>query len=129
MRGLEDLAEYRFRVRGFLAFSETAAEAAGMTAQQYQMLQVVATAEGDACSIAGLAQRLLLKHHSAVELVDRGERAGLVRRVEDAADQRRWRVEMTAKGRAMLERLVGEHLGYLREHGAEMISTLRRVTR
>src|SRR5665213_1476074 len=81
------LAEFRFQLRKFLRFSEIAAEAAGISVQQYQMLQVIAAMpEGQGASISYLADRMILRHNSAVELVDRAVRAGMVRRESDDED-------------------------------------------
>lgn len=125
---LEELAEFRYRLRRFLGFSETAAEAAGISAQQYQLLQVVAAVEEDRrCSITYLAERLLLRHNSAVELVDRAERVGLVRRVADERDHRRSLVELTDRGGRILSRLVAEHLVEIETEGPEMVRALERL--
>ena len=87
---LRELAEFRYQLRRFLSFSEMASEAVGISAQQYQVLQVIATVpEGRPASISYLAERMMVRHNSAVELVDRTERAGLVRRVVDESDHRR----------------------------------------
>lgn len=122
--GLSQLAEFRFQLRQFLSFSESCAEAAGVTAQQYQLLQVVELAGASGHSISSVAERLMLRHNSAVELVDRAERAGLVRRVGDAKDQRKSMVMLTDAGRKILKRLVAEHLAQLRSSGGEMLRTL-----
>ncbi len=123
--GLSQLAEFRFVVRRFLSFSEGRAEAAGVTAQQYQLLQVVDLAGDEGRSISAVAERLLLRHNSAVELVDRAEKACLVVRVADESDQRKSLVRLTPSGRAVLAKLVAEHLEYLRSTGAEMLDALR----
>jgi DNA-binding MarR family transcriptional regulator len=125
---LRAMAEFRYRLRRFAGFSEAVSEAAGVTGQQYQMLQVVATAnDGVRATISYLAERMVLRHNSAVELVDRAERAGLVRRVADATDLRRSVVEMTERGRDVLLRLAEEHLKELRRLGPEMAAALNMV--
>src|SRR5579875_3818423 len=87
---LKSLAEFRFQLRKFLNFSETASERAGIPTQQYQLMQVIASVpEGQQPSISHLAERMVLRHNSTVELVDRAERAGLVRRQHDDRDLRR----------------------------------------
>jgi DNA-binding MarR family transcriptional regulator len=87
---LRTLAEFRFELRCFLHFSERAALEAGLHPQQHQLLlQVAGVLEGTAVTIAYVAERLGLKHNSAVELVDRSEREGLMARTVDAADKRR----------------------------------------
>jgi DNA-binding MarR family transcriptional regulator len=126
--GLAELAEFRYRLRRFLGFSEVAAEEAGISAQQYQLLQVVATVpEERECSISYLAERMLLRHNSAVELVDRAARSGLVRRVADEADQRRSLVEITERGSRLLAALVEAHLLEIETEGPEMLRALEHL--
>jgi len=123
-----DLAEFRFHLRRFLGFSEMAAEQAGISAQQYQLLQVVAAVpEERDCSISYIAERMLLRHNSAVELVDRAERSGLVRRVTDEMDHRRSLVEVTEKGSRLLIVLVEAHLQKIDEDGPEIVRALQRL--
>ena len=99
-----------------------------MPAQQYQLLQVIGSGpEGESASISSVAERMLLRHNSTVELVDRAQRAGLVERSVDALDHRRALVEMTKKGQGVLEKLAGEHLTYLQRHGADLVSALEQV--
>ena len=106
---LSDLAEFRYQLRKFLSFSEGVSESRGIPAQQYQLLQVVAAVPaGQESSISYIAERMMVRHNSAVELVDRAVKAGLVIRVVDETDHRRSVVEMTEKGRTVLERLVEE---------------------
>ena len=135
LAALSHLAEFRFQLRSFLAFSESAAEALGITAQQYQLLQVVAQAagEGDPLGIPGIpitqvAERMLLRHNSAVELIDRAERATLVSRATDPADQRRALIRITSRGRDVLAQLVGQHVSFLAHCGPGLIAALERVT-
>ncbi|SEF48776.1 DNA-binding transcriptional regulator, MarR family [Bryocella elongata] len=108
---LRTLAEFRFQLRKFLSFSEMASERAGIAAQQYQLMQVIASMpEGQKASIGYLAERMILRHNSMVELVDRAERKGLVRREHDEKDLRRSLVLLTQQGEELLHRLVVEHL-------------------
>ncbi len=110
-RRLRSLAEFRFQMRKFLNFSETASERCGIPAQQYQLMQVIAAMPADQqASITYLAERMILRHNSTVELVDRAERTGLVRRDNDPTDLRRSLVQLTSQGQEILERLVAEHL-------------------
>jgi len=125
---LPALAEFRYRLRRFLSFSETTAEKFGVSVQQYQLLQVVGTApEGQACPVSYIAERMLLRHNSAVELVDRAERTGLVRRIPDEADHRRSLVEMTEHGEYRLVWLAEAHLKEIEAEGAELVRSLQRV--
>jgi len=123
---LVELAEFRYQLRAFLSFSEAASETCGIAAQQYQLMQVIAaTPEGRSATISYLAERMILRHNSAVELVDRAGRAGMVRRRNDEQDLRRSLVELTPSGREILQRLVAEHLEYLGTHGEGITRTLR----
>ncbi len=108
------LAEFRFQLRRFLSFSEMEAERFGIAAQQYQLMQVIgAVPLGESASISLLAERMILRHNSTVELVDRAERAGLVRRVSDERDLRRSLVVMTEHGASVLRQMVTAHLEQL----------------
>ncbi len=125
---LVDIAEFRYQLRRFLNFSETASEAAGISAQQYQLLQAVAVVPaGQECSISYLAERMVVRHNTAVELVDRAERSGLVERVADESDHRRSLVRITEKGGEMISRLIGPHLAEIEANGPELIRTLQRL--
>lgn len=126
---LQALAEFRFRVRSFLSFSETASERVGIQAQQYQLMQVIAALpQGQQASISYIAERMVLRHNSTVELVDRAEKAGLVERRNDPKDLRRSLVVLTEKGDELLHRLVTEHVAELSRTGAEIIRSLQGVT-
>ena len=98
--------------------------------QHYQLLQVIAAAAsiGLAVPISLVSERMMLRHNSAVELIDRAGKAGLVERVADASDHRRRLLVLTAVGEKVLFELVAEHLEYLKLHGVEMADALRRVT-
>jgi DNA-binding MarR family transcriptional regulator len=126
--GLKELAEFRFYLRQFLAFSEIASERYGVQAQQYQLLQVIgAVPPEQPASVSYLAERMVLRHNSTVELVDRAERAGLVRRQSDERDLRRSLVRLTPHGEEILRHLVAEHLTELAKHGEQLVQTLRAV--
>jgi DNA-binding MarR family transcriptional regulator len=122
---LHKLAEFRFQLRKFLRFSEIAAEAAGISVQQYQMLQVIAAMpEGQGASISYLADRMILRHNSAVELVDRAVRAGMVRRESDDEDLRRSIVKLMPEGEKVLGQLIPLHLHELDLRGRDLITAL-----
>ena len=96
---LASLAEFRYQLRSFLSFSEVATERAGVQAQHYQLMQVIAALpESEVASISYIAERMILRHNSTVELVDRAEKAGLVRRQSDERDLRRSLVVLTPQG-------------------------------
>ena len=123
---LKELAEFRYRMRRFLSFSEMASEAVGISAQQYQVLQVVAAVPaGQESSISYIAERMVVRHNSAVELVDRAEKAGLVRRVADESDHRRSLVEITARGGEVLTQLAERHLMEIEAEGPEIARALQ----
>jgi DNA-binding MarR family transcriptional regulator len=128
---LPQLAAFRFCLRQFLSFSEASCEQSGLTTQQYQLLQLLGAAEQvdnpKLVTITQVAERLLLRHNSAVELVDRAERAQLVRRTEDQKDHRRAIVEMTPHGRNLLAHLTVEHLTYLEGTAPNLIQSLNAV--
>lgn len=103
------LLDFRDGLRRFLHWSEAQAKDVGLTGAQHQLLLAV-RGHGGAPSIGDVAEHLLLRHHSAVELVDRAERAGLVARVDDDADQRVVRLRLTGAGEAKLAALAAAHL-------------------
>jgi DNA-binding MarR family transcriptional regulator len=125
---LHKLAEFRFQLRKFLRFSEIASEAAGISVQQYQMLQVIAAMpEGQGASISYLADRMILRHNSAVELVDRAVRAGMVRRESDDEDLRRSIVKLMPEGEKVLAQLIPSHLAEIDLRGRDIIAALEVV--
>jgi DNA-binding MarR family transcriptional regulator len=125
---LIDLADFRFCMRRFLSFSEATSEELGISAQQYQLIQVVAAVpSGKTVSISYVAERMLLRHNSAVELVDRAEKAGLVLRLADEADHRRSLVELTAHAWVVLSQLVALHLAELQAEGPALIRALQKT--
>jgi DNA-binding MarR family transcriptional regulator len=108
----EDFAQllsFRDELRRFLHWSEEQAKAVGLTGPQHQLLLAI-RGHGEPPSIGDVAAHLLLKHHSAVELVDRAVAAGLVERTGDPDDQRVVRLRLTAAGEATLAALAAAHL-------------------
>ena len=117
----EMLAALRYGLLEFLQFSRAAAERAGLTPQQHQaLLAIKGCPERDHLLIGELAERLHLKHHSVVELVDRLVERSLVKRAASAADRRRVEVRLSAKGETIIRKLAVVHLAELREHGPEL---------
>lgn len=107
----EHLLAFRSSLRRFQRWSEDQARAAGLTHVQHQLLVGVKGHPGpEPPTVGDLAGYLLQRHHSTVELVDRAEAAGLVRRVADARDARVVRVRLTAKGDRILGELTPAHL-------------------
>lgn len=125
----QQLASFRFALRSFLRFSEAAAESVGLTAQHYQALLALCAAPGRGVAINDLAQELLIRHNSAVGLVDRLAVQGLVSREPSAEDGRKVLVRLTAKGDRMLEKLAGVHREELRRIGPQLRQLLQQITR
>jgi len=98
------LAEFRFQLRRFLAFSEANARRNNLTSQQYQaLLTIKGLSQPDPCmSVGELADFLLVKHHTAVGLIDRMTKVGLLKRFRDSGDGRRTLVKLTRKGEQKL---------------------------
>jgi DNA-binding MarR family transcriptional regulator len=113
-RDYQLLLEFRAGLRQFLHWSKSQAEKAGLTSTQHQLLLAVRGHEdGRGPTIREVADSMMLRHHSAVELVDRAEAAGLVRRISDSHDQRLVRVRLSSDGARKLERLTLAHLDEL----------------
>ena len=117
----EMLAAFRFRLRQFLSFSEKAAEGVGLTQQQYQALLAVRAHPGPALlTISDLAAQLLIKHHSAVGMVNRLQEQGLVRRERSQDDGRKVGIRLTPSGQRLFDRLASIHRGELRRIGPDL---------
>jgi DNA-binding MarR family transcriptional regulator len=124
------LAEFRYQIRRFLQFSERAARDAGLEPQQHQLLLTVRGLPADLQPTIGeLANRLLLRHHSTVELVDRLEQLGAVRREPDPEDRRAVLVRLTRKGESLLHRLTVAHREELDANGPELARAIGAVLR
>jgi DNA-binding MarR family transcriptional regulator len=116
------LAAFRRALRAFLHFSEEAARAEGVTPAQHQLLLAVkGSPSSNAPSIGEVADALKLRHHSAVELVDRAVEAGLLARHQDPNDGRCQRLVLTGRGEEKLAALAAPHLNELRRFKEEMI--------
>jgi DNA-binding MarR family transcriptional regulator len=125
---IERLAEFRYRLRSFVQFSEQAAQIAGLHPQQHQLLLQIAGAPADAIpTIAYAAERLGLRHNSVVELVNRSEQQGLLERTADETDARRVLLRVTAKGSRLLHKLAAHHRSELDVMGPELIEVLTRI--
>lgn len=103
------LLGFRDGLRHFLRWSEQQAKAAGLTPAQHQLLLAVRGHDGDP-TIGELADHLLLRHHSTVELVDRAEMGGLVTRSPGPSDHRIVHVRLTRSGEQHLATLSAAHL-------------------
>ena len=106
------------------------ARQSGLEPQQHQALLVLqGICSGQTPTIGYLADRLLLKHHSAVGLVDRLEGLGLVRRVAGAKDARQVLIRLTARGKKVLQELARAHRIELEETGPKLAAALRAIGR
>lgn len=124
------LAELRHRLRAFLAFSEAEARSVGLEPRQHQLLLALhGLPAGTPPSIAAVADRMVLRHHTVVGLVDRLERAGLVRRRREAADRRQVSLVITRRGLETLRRLSIAHRDELAVAAPALVKALRQVLR
>ena len=127
---IRTLADFRLVLRRFQSFSEQAAEARGLTSQQYQALLAIKGESGAApFTVTLLAQRLLIKHNSAVGLVDRMEQLGLVTRRPSALDRRSVVIEVTARGESEFRRLAKAHRRELQRIAPELGRHFRHLVR
>lgn len=119
------LAELRYQIRRFLHFSEQASRTAGLEPQQHQlMLALKGLPKGVRPRIGELAERLQLRHHSTVELVNRLSTAGYVRRHRAGEDRREVLLSLTPSGEKILKELSLYHRAELRIQGPALISAL-----
>jgi len=122
------LAEFRYQIRKFLHFSEEAVEAAGLERGQYQlMLAIKGMPAGVRPRIRELANRMQIQHHSAVELVNRLESGGYVRRERAEDDRREVLLALTPKGERVLAELALHHQEELRSDAPSLVAALRRL--
>ncbi len=122
------LAEFRYRIRVFLNGSEQAARAAGLEPQQYLLLLAVRGLPlGREASIRELSERMQLRHHSVVELVDRLERRLLLRRERSRVDRRQVIVHLTPRGERIILRLAKQRLDELRTAAPALVRALNSI--
>ena len=124
------LAGFRYQIRRFLHFSEDAARREGLEPQQHQLMLAIRgldSAEGP--TVGQLAGHLLIRHHSAVGLIDRLEKRGLATRERVADDRRQARVRLTSEGAGILERLASDHRAELASLGPHLVVALEEVLR
>ena len=126
----EKLLEFRVALRQFHHWSEDQARAAGLTHVQHQLLVAVKGHSGHLPPTVGdLADYMLLRPHSTVELIDRAEAAGLVQREPDSEDGRVVRVRLTSTGEAVLQTLTQAHLERLHSLAAVLDELVSRTER
>ena len=125
-----DLAEFRRQIRGFLHFSEATARQHSIEPQHHQlMLAVRGLPEGVKPTIRELASRMYIRHHSAVELVNRLEHTGAVTREPGEDDKREVWIRLTTAGRAALRKLALTHREELERSGPRFAQALSSVLR
>jgi DNA-binding MarR family transcriptional regulator len=128
IRELQDLAEFRYQIRRFLRFSEDQARTHGIEPQQHQLLLTIkGLPDGMKPTIGELASRMLIRHHSAVELVNRLTQHGFVERIAADTDHREVLVRLTRKGETLLHSLSVAHREELQAKGPELMKTLSGV--
>jgi DNA-binding MarR family transcriptional regulator len=124
-REFRALAELRYRIRHFLSEGDAAARAAGLEPQHYLVLLMIrGLPESKQAAIRTLAERLALKHHSVVELIDRLEAHGYVRRTRGRDDRRRVLVSLLPRGQRMLEVVARRRINELRSNGHELVRAI-----
>jgi DNA-binding MarR family transcriptional regulator len=124
------LAEFRHQIRRFMHFSEQVVKTAGLERGQYQlMLAIKGMPAGVRPRIRELANRMQIRHHSAVELVNRLETGGFVHRARAREDRREVLLALTPRGEKVLTELALHHHDELRDAAPELVRALRRIMR
>jgi DNA-binding MarR family transcriptional regulator len=126
--GFQQLADFRYRIRQFLHFSEQVARANGIEPQQHQlMLAIKGLPEGTRPTVTALSSRLCLRHHSTVELVNRLVERGAVMRRPSSQDRREVLVELTPYGEELLQKLSVLHWEELQISGPTLSEALNTI--
>jgi DNA-binding MarR family transcriptional regulator len=124
----QSLAEFRYQLRCFLHFSEQAARAVGLEPQQHQLLLTLKGLPfGRSATVSELAERLQIRHHSTVELIDRMVDRNLIERSRDENDQRKVIIHLTPHGEKVLRKLSLLHRTELRSSGPDLVRVLNQV--
>jgi DNA-binding MarR family transcriptional regulator len=119
------LAELRYRIRRFLQEGDDTARQAQLEPQQYLLLLAIrGLPERQDATIRTLAERLSLRHHSTVELVDRMEAHGYVRRTRSREDRRQVLVSLQPRGERLLEQVVQQRIIELRANGRALVEAI-----
>jgi len=122
----ESLAQFRYEIRSFLDFVQRVAAKSGIEPQQYQALLAIRGLRGDETpNVRTLARRMLLRHHSAVELSARLERRGWIKRTRSDNDRREVLLRLTSRGQHLLDKLSQLHREELRVRAPRLIASLQ----
>ncbi|HYH13225.1 MAG TPA: MarR family transcriptional regulator [Thermomicrobiales bacterium] len=123
----EALAEFRYQLRRFQRFSEASARAIDLEPQQHQLMLAIKGSPQGSLTVGEVADRLQIQHHSAVELVARAEKRGLVTRRRGQTDRRQVFVTLTQTGAEALGELSSAHHRELQTAAPELIRILQRI--
>ena len=119
------LSEFRYQIRRFLHLSEEAAVRAGIEPRQYQfMLALKGLIQQEQVTIRDLAERMQLRHHSVVGLINRLVERKLIERRRGEQDRRQVYIHLTPKGEALLRRLALYHRNELQTSGPALVKAL-----
>ena len=122
------LAELRYRIRRFLRDGDVMARSAGLEPQQYLMLLAIrGLPQGGKATIRTLADRVVLKHHSTVELIDRLEKHGYVCRRRGSDDRRLVMVSLLPRGQQVLEGVARHRITELRSNGHQLVHAINQL--
>ena len=122
------LSELRYLIRRFLQEGDATARVAGLEPQQYLLLLAIRGLEpGQEASIRTIADRLALRHHSTVELIDRMETHGFVKRTRGREDRRQVLVSLQPRGEKLLEKVVAQRIVELRSHGHALVESIGKL--
>ena len=122
------LSELRYLIRRFLQEGDATVRTAGLEPQQYLLLLAIRGLEpGQEASIRTIADRLALRHHSTVELIDRMETHGFVKRTRGREDRRQVLVSLQPRGEKLLEKVVEQRIVELRSHGRALVESIRKL--
>ena len=122
------LAEFRYHIRCYLNLGDRAARTAGIEPRQYQLLLAIkGLPRNSSPTVSTLAEQLQVRHHSAVELIIRAERRGLVSRRRSPKKASNVLVELTSKGEQMLRKVAAIRLEELQIDGPHLVRTLRKL--
>jgi DNA-binding MarR family transcriptional regulator len=122
------LSQLRYLIRRFLQEGDATARLAGLEPQQYLLLLALRGLEpGQEASILTIAERLALRHHSTVELIDRMEAHGFVKRTRGREDRRQVLVSLQPRGEKLLEKVVAQRIVELRSHGHALVESIGKL--